>query len=331
VIKRAFLILAAGIALYLLIPRIGGLQRNVVALRHAHVWLMLIGIAVEAASLGSYILLYRDVIRAQGYDVSVLGAGQGVMAGFLVSHLVPGGSAAGTVANIRTMEREGIGARVTGVAVTLTAIVSAIALVIVFFAGFVYSLLKGSLPAAYVVTAAIAIPLLGGIVGTVFLFAFKRELAATVVRSVGRALHRVWHRIDPDALALSALEAADEARAVLGGRRFPVALAYALANWVLDVLVLYLFFLAVGHHQHFGALLVAYGVANLVSVIPITPSGLGVMEATLVAISVGFGAPRSAAVVAVLGYRLVNFWLPLPVGLAAYVRSRTTGREGSPA
>ena len=325
-VKRALLIVAAGAALYLLIPRIGGLQHNIAALRHAHLWLMLVAVLVEAASLGAYIVLYRVVIRAQGHQVSMLAAGQGIMAGFLISHLVPGGSAAGTVANVRTMQREGIGARVTGVAVTLTAIVSGIALVIVFLAGVVYSLLKGSLPAAYVVTAAIAIPLLGGIVGTVFLFAFKRDVAATVVHAVGRAVHRVRHSVDPDALARAAVEAADEARAVLGGRRFRVALAYALANWLLDVLVLYLFFLAVGHHQHFGALLVAYSVANLVSVIPITPSGLGVMEATLVAISVGFGAPRSAAVVAVLGYRLVNFWLPLPVGLAAYVRARTTRR-----
>jgi len=67
---------------------------------------------------------------------------------------------------------------------------------------------------------------------------------------------------------------------------------------------------------------VAYAIANLVAAIPITPAGLGFVEATLIAISVGFGAPREVAVVAVLGYRLVNFWLPLPVGLYAYVHSR---------
>ena len=39
-------------------------------------------------------------------------------------------------------------------------------------------------------------------------------------------------------------------------------------------------------------------------------------------VSVAFGAPRQISVVAVLGYRLVNFWLPLPVGLAAYITSR---------
>jgi uncharacterized membrane protein YbhN (UPF0104 family) len=41
-----------------------------------------------------------------------------------------------------------------------------------------------------------------------------------------------------------------------------------------------------------------------------------------VAITVGFGAPRATAVLAVLGYRIVNYWLPLPPGAVAYLRLR---------
>ena len=321
-IRRTIFLIAFGIAIYLLIPRLGGLERNVEALHHAHLWPMLVGVAVEAASLAAYIALYRTVLRALGAQVGARTAAQGVMAGFLVSHVVPGGSVAGSIANVKTMEREGVGARTTGLAITLTVIVSDIALAALFLAGVIYSLAKRSVPVAFVVTAVVMIPILGTLVGLVFLFAFRRDAAGRFVHRIARLLHRVVHRIDADALERQALEIADQTRNVLTGRRFVEALGLALANWLLDVSVLYLFFLAVGHHQHFGALVVAYAVANLVSAIPITPSGLGVMEATLVAISVGFGAPRSTAVVAVLGYRLVNFWLPLPIGAAAYVRAR---------
>ncbi|MFN2613497.1 MAG: YbhN family protein [Actinomycetota bacterium] len=321
-IKRVFYVLVLGIALYLLIPRLGGLQRNLAALRHAHLPLMALGVLVEAAALLAYVALYRTVLRAQGAYVSLLAAGQGVMAGFFISHLIPGGAAAGTVANVKTMQREGVGARRTGVGVLLTAIVSDIALAVLFLAGLVYSLAKSAVPAGYVATALIIIPLLAGLIGVVFLFAYRRELAGAVVNAVARALHRVIKRVNAAELARAACDIADEARAVLSGRSFRHAFVFALANWLLDATVLYLFFLAVGHHQHFGALLVAYAVANLLSVIPVTPGGLGVMEATLVAISVGFGSPRSIAFIAVLGYRLVNFWLPLPVGLVAYVRAR---------
>jgi hypothetical protein len=82
-----------------------------------------------------------------------------------------------------------------------------------------------------------------------------------------------------------------------------------------------------------GGLALAYAVANIASAFPITPGGLGVVEVTLVAISVGFGAPRPTAVLAVLGYRIVNYWLPLMPGAIAYLRLRLSpgpGRPGKP-
>jgi len=69
-------------------------------------------------------------------------------------------------------------------------------------------------------------------------------------------------------------------------------------------------FVAFRYQPGFGPLAVAYAVANIASAIPITPGGLGVIEVTLVAITTGFGAPRATAVLALLSYRLVNYWLP---------------------
>ena len=67
------------------------------------------------------------------------------------------------------------------------------------------------------------------------------------------------------------------------------------------------------------AVLVAYGVANIAAALPLTPGGLGVVEATVSGILVGFGTPRSIAIWGVMAWRLVNFWLPIPIGGAAYL------------
>ena len=83
-------------------------------------------------------------------------------------------------------------------------------------------------------------------------------------------------------------------------------------------------FVALHYQPGFGPLAVAYAAANIASAIPVTPGGLGIIEVTLVAITVGFGAPRATAVVAVLGYRVVNYWLPLLPGAVAYLRLRLT-------
>ncbi len=112
------------------------------------------------------------------------------------------------------------------------------------------------------------------------------------------------------------------ARSALTGRAFLEGYGFAAADLLFDLLSLDLMFLAVGYQPGFGALAVAYAAANIASAIPLTPGGLGVIEVTLVAITVGFGAPRATAVLAVLGYRLVNYWLPLLPGALAYLDLR---------
>jgi hypothetical protein len=52
--------------------------------------------------------------------------------------------------------------------------------------------------------------------------------------------------------------------------------------------------------------------------IPLTPGGLGFVEAGLTGMLALADVAASAAVVATLAYRLVSFWLPIPAGALAY-------------
>jgi lysylphosphatidylglycerol synthase-like protein len=114
----------------------------------------------------------------------------------------------------------------------------------------------------------------------------------------------------PDKVAQASKRLALLARSALTGRAFLASLGCAWAG----LLSLDLMFVAVRYQPGFGPLAVAYSAANVVSALPVTPGGLGVAEVTLMAITVGFGAPRPTAVLAVLGYRLVNYWLALLPG-----------------
>jgi uncharacterized protein (TIRG00374 family) len=96
------------------------------------------------------------------------------------------------------------------------------------------------------------------------------------------------------------------------------AFSWAGLNWVLDAACLWVFLWSFGSVVSPIDLLVAYGLANIFAVIPVTPGGLGVIEGVLISTLVGFGVPHSQAILAVLAYRLVNFWLPIPLGGAAY-------------
>jgi putative heme transporter len=65
-------------------------------------------------------------------------------------------------------------------------------------------------------------------------------------------------------------------------------------------------------------LIVAFGLANVLAAIPITPGGLGVVEAVLTPTLIGFGLTKGTATVGVLAYRFAQFWLPIPLGGLAY-------------
>ncbi len=97
---------------------------------------------------------------------------------------------------------------------------------------------------------------------------------------------------------------------------------WAAANWLLDCASLYVFCLAFGARISPIDVLVAYGLANILAVIPLTPGGLGVVELTIVAVLKGFGVPGGVAAAGVLSWRLVNFWLPIPFGGASYLSLR---------
>jgi hypothetical protein len=97
------------------------------------------------------------------------------------------------------------------------------------------------------------------------------------------------------------------------------ALVWASLNWLLDAASLWCFVAAFGSLVNPVLLFAAYGIGNVAGALPITPGGLGVVDSLTPLLLVGFGATRSVATLGVLGWRLVNFWLPIPTGAAAYV------------
>jgi hypothetical protein len=112
-------------------------------------------------------------------------------------------------------------------------------------------------------------------------------------------------------------------------RQLARAFFFASANWLFDAASLFVFLGAFGRWVDPVALLVAYGVANIAAAIPFTPGGLGVLELTLIGILVGFGPPRAIVILGVVAWRLVNFWLPIPVGGASYLSLRVHPPAGN--
>ena len=110
------------------------------------------------------------------------------------------------------------------------------------------------------------------------------------------------------------------------GERWWEALLYAGGRWVLDYLSLLCALTAVGADPRPSLVLLAFGAAQALGTLPLTPGGLGFVEAGLTGTLALAGVPGGQAVVATLAYRLVSFWLPIPAGgVAAILHRRRYG------
>ncbi|HYP47374.1 MAG TPA: flippase-like domain-containing protein, partial [Thermoleophilaceae bacterium] len=116
-------------------------------------------------------------------------------------------------------------------------------------------------------------------------------------------------------------------REVLGARWWEALLA-ASGRWVLDYLTLLAALTAVGADPRVSLVLLAFCAAQLLGTLPLTPGGLGFVEAGLTGTLTLAGVGPGEAVVATLAYRLVSFWLPIPAGaVAALVHRRRYGTD----
>jgi hypothetical protein len=103
------------------------------------------------------------------------------------------------------------------------------------------------------------------------------------------------------------------------GRRWYVAVAGAVGKVGFDYLALVCCLAAVGARPHPSLVLLAYVAGALLALIPITPGGLGFVEAGLTGMLTAAGVGAQQALVSTLAYRVASFWLPLPAGAVAYV------------
>jgi hypothetical protein len=144
-----------------------------------------------------------------------------------------------------------------------------------------------------------------------------------ISRPILRQLHRTG---GPTAAGL--VHQRDEMVAGLGAR-WKAALLASVGNWLLDYFALVAALMAVGVRPRLSLVLLAYGATALLGMIPLTPGGLGFVEAGLTAMLVISGVPSAEALLATLAYRVVSYWLPLPAGLVAHLLFRHRYGRGS--
>ncbi|HUY23167.1 MAG TPA: YbhN family protein [Acidimicrobiales bacterium] len=305
---------------YLVLPQLAGARKSLDLLGRINIAYVVAGVVLEAAALVSYSQLTHTVLRREGPPRSRLLRIN--MSSLAVSHIMPGGTAPGTAVAYRLLTQSGVAGADAGFALAMQGAGSALVLNSILWSALLVSVFLHGYNPLYALAAGAGVVLMGLFAGIVVALTRGRDRSVETIR---RWAARVPF-LDGDKLGIQVRRVAERLAAFLAEPQLLTrAVGWAAAFWLLDASSLFVFIAAFGKIVSPIDLLVAYGLAFVLAVIPITPSGLGVIEGVLIPTLAGFGVPRGTAILGVLGYRLVNFWLPIPVGGIAYLTLRFSG------
>jgi uncharacterized membrane protein YbhN (UPF0104 family) len=319
-LRRGGLVLVSALVVeYVVVPQISGARSAVALLSKVSPGFLAVGLALELASLVSYSSLTRCVLPATNrprlwtilrIDISALG----------LSHVLPGGGATATALRYRLLTIAGTAGPdvLSAIAIEGTGVAGVLALVL--GAGLVLAFPSASGNPYFVVAAAVAALLLAAGAAAALLLTRREQPILHLVRAAASVLPGPTPEVAQRAVKSLAVRLR-----TLGSdhRLLLTTVRWASGNWVFDAASLWVFLRAFGASEGLQGLLLGYGLAGILALLPLTPGGLGIVEGTLVSVLVGFGTPHPEAVIGVITWRLAEFWMPIPLAALAYLSLRT--------
>ena len=301
---------------YLVVPELVGASKDLNLLGRVNAAWLVAGVVLEGLSLFCYGLLTQALLPPGAHNPGLSRLFRIDLAAAAVAHVIPAGTLGSAGIGYHLFTAEGIKGSDAGVMMATKGLGSTVVLNVLLWLSLVISIPLAGFHPIYVTVA---------VTGAVVLLAVGAVVLGITrgARRASRILHAVGDRIpglSGDRLEQVLLDAASSLSALARDRRTLVmSLTWASLNWLLDAASLWCFVAAFGQFVNPVELFAAYGIANVAGVLPVTPAGLGVVNSVAPLLLVSFGITRSVATLGVLGWRLVNFWLPIPAGAAAYV------------
>jgi uncharacterized protein (TIRG00374 family) len=320
--RLVIILILALIVEYLVIPELVGASKDLYLLGRLNVGWVIAGVALEAVSLFCYALLNRVLLPPEGRP-SLSRLFRIDLSAAAVAHVIPAGTVGSAGIGYQLFTAEGVPGTDVGVMMATKGMGSTLVLNVMLWIALVISIPLSGFRPVYATVAIIGAVVLAVLAALIFGITRGEKLAVRTLWVIGERIPGVGG----DRLERVALQAAASLRALGTNRSVLIqSLTWASLNWLLDAASLWCFIAAFGGHPNPVGLFAAYGIANVLGAIPVTPGGLGIIDTVTPVLLIGFGLTRSVATLGVLGWRLVNFWLPIPAGALAYVSLKVPRR-----
>jgi uncharacterized protein (TIRG00374 family) len=316
------------VGIYFLVPKLVGVGNAIGTLGGASPVWVAVAIGFGIASFATYIALFRAVVGGDVFPIAWREAYEINMAGFAATRLFSAGGAGGVLLTYWALRQGGMERRDVG-----TRMVAFLVLQYLFYplAIVVFGVLlrTGVLNGSTVVSLTI-VP--AGIAGIVMIVGLA---IALVPSDIERRL-RAYSDRHPSARYLARLATVPATvgegvrvalRLFAHPTRAGLVVIGAVGFWAANIGILWASFKALGVAVPLGVVVMGFFIGMAANLIPFAPAGVGAVDAGMIGTFVLFGFPEAEVFAAILIYRLVAFWLPIPPGVIAFFQLRGTVRR----
>ena len=310
----------AGAATFFLLPKVSHLGETWTRVSSGRPGWLLIAVGFEVLSFAGYVGLFRAVFVRSGSRIGWSESYEITMAGLAATRLLAAGGAGGVALTAWALRRSGmdgrtVARRMTSFLVILYGIY--MAALLVFGVGLWTGLLSGSAPVGLTLVPC-RLRRAGDRRRALAVAAARRSPAWPARRARARLVRRArWFA--------HSWPAACAGRSACCAPASPGCSA-AVAWWAFDIAVLWAAFHAFGEVPPVAIIVMAYFVGTLANTLPL-PGGIGGVDGGMIGAFLAFGVDPGTAVIAVLTYRAIAFWLPTLPGAIAYFQLRRTMGE----
>jgi len=324
------LVLVLVVAIYVLFPKIVGADEAVSNLGDAVWYWIVVAVGFNVVAFVAYVALFRGVLGGTRDDevhrrLDLRASYLITMAGLAATRIFSAAGAGGIVLTYWALRKAGMPRRRTACRMVaflvLTYFVYTAALVV--FGVLVRTgVLHGEAPlAGTVVPAAIS----GGLIVLFLMIALIPEDFERRIQHYARGYRRARYlqrvATGPATLAMGTRTAIAYIR---HPRRGLLAVGGAAGFWAANIGILWASFKAFGGEVPFGVLVQGFFVGMAANLIPSPAGGVGAVDAGMIGAFALFGIDEGVVFPAVLTYRVIAFWLPIPPGIVAFIQLRKT-------
>lgn len=315
-------------AIYVLLPKIVGLDDALATLDEGNPWWIGLAVVFNIGAFAAYVALFRGVVGERVLHLDWSESYQITMAGLAATRLFSAGGAGGIILTYWALRKAGMERRQSACRmVAFLALLYGVYLAALVVFGILLrtNVLPGKSPIGLtIVPAAMA----AAVIAIFLLIAlipedFERRLGRfTQGYRFGRFVRR---------LATAPATVASGTRTALAFVRNPrrggLAVIGAIGFWAANIAILWASFEAFSVDVPIAVLVQGFFVGMAANLFPGAPGGVGAVDAGLIGAFVLFGLPGSDVFAAVLIYRLIAFWLPIPPGVVAFLHLRKTAER----